>query len=260
MFWLTLIIGLAGTAVALALAGRRVLFLWKLFKVGQPDPERILQVKRDPKADIEGQVVEVMGQRKLLKWTLAGMAHFAVMWAFILLATVYLEAAVALLFGLDKHIPGLQTWGPIGFVQDTIALAATLGLIVFAAIRWKNSSARLDRGSRFKGSHTGGAWLILFMIFNVVWTMFFFRGVEWASGNLDYGKGAYFSYLVGQLFKGMSHDTLEVLESVGLLLHIGVALVFLVIVVNSKHLHIFIAPLNVMFKRFYSTASARCSR
>ncbi|MFG1997927.1 (Fe-S)-binding protein [Spirillospora sp. NPDC048911] len=249
MFWLTLIIGLAGTAVALALAGRRVLFLWKWFQTGQPDPERVLQVKRDPKGDVESQVVEVMGQRKLLKWTVAGLAHAAVMWAFILLATVYLEAGVALLFGLDKHIPGLQTWGPIGFVQDTIALLCTLGLIVFAIIRFKNSPKKLDRKSRFKGSHLGGAWLILFMIFNVIWTMFFFRGAEWASGNLAYGKGAYFSYAVGQLFKGIGHDTLEVIESIGLLLHIGVALVFLVIVVNSKHLHIFIAPLNVMFKR-----------
>ena len=92
MFWITLIIGLAGTAVALALAGRRVLFLWKLFKSGQPDPERVLQVKRDPKADARGQLVEVLGQRKLLKWTVAGSAHFAVMWAFLLLVTVYLEA------------------------------------------------------------------------------------------------------------------------------------------------------------------------
>ncbi|MFC4912427.1 (Fe-S)-binding protein [Actinomadura gamaensis] len=245
----TLIIGLVGTAVALALAGRRVLFLWKWFQSGQPDPDRVLTVKRDRKGDVEGQVVEVMGQRKLLKWTVAGAAHAAVMWAFILLITVYLEAAVALLFGLDKHIPGLQTWGPIGFVQDTIALACAIGLVVFAIIRMKNSPAKLDRKSRFKGSHTGGAWLILIMIFNVIWTMFFFRGVEWANGNLPYGKGAYFSYAVGQLFKGVSHDTLDVLEAVGLLLHIAVALVFLVIVVNSKHLHIFIAPLNVMFKR-----------
>ncbi|KAB2348471.1 (Fe-S)-binding protein [Actinomadura rudentiformis] len=249
MFWLTLIIGLAGTAVALALAGRRVLFLWKLFKSGQPDPDRVLQVKRDPKADVEGQVVEVMGQKKLLKWTVAGLAHAAVMWAFILLVTVYLEAGVALLFGLDKHIPFLQSWGPIGFVQDTIALLCVAGLVTFAIIRFKNAPKKLGRKSRFSGSHLGGAWVILFMIFNVIWTMFFFRGVASASGNLAYGKGAYFSYLTGKLFEGMSHDTLEVLESVGLLLHIGVALVFLVIVVNSKHLHIFIAPLNVMFKR-----------
>ena len=39
------------------------------------------------------------------------------------------------------------------------------------------------------------------------------------------------------------------LEGVGLLLHIGVMLVFLIIVLHSKHLHIFLAPLNVLFKR-----------
>ena len=39
------------------------------------------------------------------------------------------------------------------------------------------------------------------------------------------------------------------LEGIGLLLHIGVMLVFLIIVLNSKHLHIFVAPLNVLFKR-----------
>jgi Fe-S oxidoreductase len=57
------------------------------------------------------------------------------------------------------------------------------------------------------------------------------------------------SLAVGRLFSGLSHGTLEVLESVGLLLHIGVMLVFLVIVAYSKHLHIFVAPVNVSAKR-----------
>jgi Fe-S oxidoreductase len=48
---------------------------------------------------------------------------------------------------------------------------------------------------------------------------------------------------------GLSGSTLEVLEGIGLMLHIGVMLVFLIIVLNSKHLHIFVAPLNVMFGR-----------
>ena len=38
-------------------------------------------------------------------------------------------------------------------------------------------------------------------------------------------------------------------ESVGLLLHIGVMLAFLIIVAYSKHLHIFVAPINVSAKR-----------
>ncbi|MBV9515998.1 MAG: 4Fe-4S dicluster domain-containing protein, partial [Mycobacteriaceae bacterium] len=41
----------------------------------------------------------------------------------------------------------------------------------------------------------------------------------------------------------------EYLETVALLLHIGVMLAFLIIVLHSKHLHIFLAPINVTFKR-----------
>ena len=87
------------------------------------------------------------------------------------------------------------------------------------------------------------------MIFNVIWTMFLFRGAASAAGNLPYDSGAFVSIGVGNLLDGLSHDTLETLEHVGLLLHIGVMLVFLILVLNSKHLHIFLAPLNVLFGR-----------
>ncbi|WP_222720418.1 (Fe-S)-binding protein [Actinomadura sp. HBU206391] len=244
-----MIIGLAGTAVALAFAGRRVLFLYRLIRSGQPDPTRVASVKENIGDDVKGQVVEVFGQRKLLKWTGPGLAHLFVMWAFFILATVYLEAYGALIFGLDFHIPLVGKWDALGFLQDFIAVAALLGLIAFAIIRIKNSPKRLDRASRFEGSHVGGAWLILFMIFNVIWTMFLFRGAGVATGNFPYGDGAFASHAVGSVLDGLGHDTNEILESIGLLLHIGVMLVFLIIVVHSKHLHIFLAPLNVMFKR-----------
>jgi Fe-S oxidoreductase len=249
VFWLTLILGLVGTAVALAVAGRRVLFLYRLAMSGQPAPDRIASVQRDPKADIEGQVVEVFGQRRLLKWTGPGLAHFFVMWAFIILLTVYIEAYGALFWGLDFHIPLVGRWDGLGFLQDFIAVAALLGLITFAVIRLRESPKKLDRASRFSGSHLGGAWLILFMIFNVIWTMFLFRGAGVATDNFPYGDGAFASHAVGNLLDGLGHDTIEVIEHVGLLLHIGVMLAFLVIVVHSKHLHIFLAPVNVMFKR-----------
>ena len=38
----------------------------------------------------------MFGQRKLLKWSVPGAAHFFVFWAFLILATVYLEAYGAL--------------------------------------------------------------------------------------------------------------------------------------------------------------------
>ncbi|WP_433179312.1 (Fe-S)-binding protein [Actinoallomurus sp. CA-150999] len=246
---LRLIIGLAATVVALVFAVRRVLFLYRLATNGQPAPDRIALAKANVGEDVKLQAVEVFGQRKLLKWTVPGLAHFFVMWAFFILATVYLEAYGALFFGLDFHIPLVGKWGVLGFLQDFIAVAALLGLIAFAIIRVKNSPKKLDRKSRFKGSHLGGAWLVLFMIFNVIWTMFLFRGAGVATGKFPYGNAAFMSHLVGNGLKGLGHGADEALESVGLLLHIGVMLVFLLIVLNSKHLHIFVAPLNVLFKR-----------
>ena len=53
-----------------------------------------------------------------------------------------------------------------------------------------------------------------------------------------YGKSAFFSHAMGALLKPLGHNATEIIETVALLLHIGVMLVFLLIVLHSKHLHI----------------------
>ncbi|WP_109506673.1 (Fe-S)-binding protein [Nocardioides speluncae] len=244
----TLILGLGMTAVTLVLAGQRVRFLFRLISSGQPAPDRIEGVTKRTGTAIKSQLVEVLGQKKLLNWSIPGLAHAFVMYAFLILASVYLEAYGAL-FDPKFAIPLIGHWAIVGFAQDLIGVLCLVGLITFAIIRLKNSPAKLGRQSRFKGSHLGGAWLVLFMITNVLWTMFLFRAAASAAGNLPYKSGAFVSIGIGKLFDGMSHDTLELLEHVGLLLHIGVMLVFLILVLHSKHLHIFIAPLNIMFGR-----------
>ncbi|HET7532329.1 MAG TPA: heterodisulfide reductase-related iron-sulfur binding cluster [Nocardioidaceae bacterium] len=236
------------TAVALAIAGRRVWFLYRLISGGQPAPDRLENVGHHVGQAVKSQVVEVLGQKKLLKWTVPGAAHFFVFWAFLILATVYLEAYGAL-FNPEFHIPIVGTWPVLGFLQDFIAMMAFFGILVFAIIRAKNSPERLGRKSRFEGSHLGGAWLTLFMIFNVLWTMMLFRGAAINTGHLPYESGAFVSEGAAALLEPLGESANEMLEHVGLLLHIGVMLAFLILVVHSKHLHIFIAPLNVMFGR-----------
>ncbi|GAA4374106.1 heterodisulfide reductase-related iron-sulfur binding cluster [Nocardioides caricicola] len=245
-----LIIGIAINLIALPIVARRVGFLYRLITSGQPAPDRVVGVTGRIGRAVKTLVVEVLAQRKLLKWTIPGAAHAFVMWAFIILGSVYVEAYGSLFtFPEGWAIPIVGHWEILGFAQDFIAVLCLLGIITFAVIRLKQSPARLGRRSRFKGSHTGGAWLVLFMIFNVLWTMFLFRGASAATGNLPYDSGAFVSIWIGDLLDGLSHDTLEVLEGAGLILHIGVMLVFLIDVVHSKHLHIFLAPLNVLFKR-----------
>jgi Fe-S oxidoreductase len=239
-----LIIGLLITVVVLGIAARRARWLQTLISSGQPANDRLNNLG----ARLLAQVVEVFGQRKLLKWSIPGMAHFFTFWGFVILGSVYLEAYGAL-FDHDFHIPLIGRWAVLGFAQDFIAVAVLLSLGAFAIMRIRQAPERRQRASRFYGSHTGPAWLILFMIFNVVWTMFLFRGASAAVGNFPYDSGAFVSLGVGNLLEPLGHTPNEVLESVGLLLHIGVMLSFLIIVLYSKHLHIFIAPINVSAKR-----------
>src|SRR4051812_1257132 len=71
-----LILGLVMTAVALVIVGRRVSFLYRLITHGQPAPDRLENVRSHLGQGIKSQVVEVFGQKKLLKWSVPGAAHF----------------------------------------------------------------------------------------------------------------------------------------------------------------------------------------
>ncbi|MGA9748411.1 MAG: heterodisulfide reductase-related iron-sulfur binding cluster [Nocardioides sp.] len=244
-----LVAGIAMTVAGLSIAGRRILYLFRLITSGQPAPDRVAGVTKRLGRAVGTQVVEVFGQKKLLKWSIPGTAHFFVFWAFLILGTVYLEAYGALFTReLAWHFLIFGTFKPLGFLQDFIAVMCLLGLVAFWQIRMTNSPAKLGRNSRFSGSHLGGAYLVLFMIFNVIWTLFLFRGAvvahELAEGEEGYGKAAFVSHALGTVLPDST-----TLIGIGLLLHIGIMLVFLVDVVHSKHLHIFIAPLNVLFSR-----------
>jgi Fe-S oxidoreductase len=239
-----LVIGLGLTALTLVFAGRRVWWLYALIRSGQPTHGRT----SDLGARLRTQLGEVLGQRRLLRWTIPGLAHFFTFWGFVILITVYVEAYGAL-FDEGFAIPLIGHWPVLGFAQDAIALAVLVSIITFAIMRVRQDPERRHRASRFYGSHTGGAWLILFMIFNVIWTLFLFRGTEVNTGSFPYGAGAFASRAAGALLAPLGAAANQVLETVGLLLHISVMLAFLIIVLYSKHLHIFIAPINVATKR-----------
>jgi Fe-S oxidoreductase len=232
------------TVVVGAFAARRVFWLYKLVMSGQPASGRTDNLG----TRIWTQIAEVLGQRRLLKWSVPGLAHFFTMWGFFILLTVYIEA-YGFLFQENFHIPIIGRWDALGFVQDFFATAVFLGITTFAIIRLRSEPKDYGRQSRFYGSHTGGAWLILFMIFNVIWTYVLVRGSAVNNGTLPYGKPAFLSQLFGAILRPLGQPANEYLETVALLLHIAVMLAFLLIVLHSKHLHIFLAPINVTFKR-----------
>ncbi|HEU5041069.1 MAG TPA: (Fe-S)-binding protein [Gemmatimonadales bacterium] len=242
-----LVVGLGLTALVLVFAAKRVLWLTTLIRSGQKNSVENNR-KDNLRKRITTQFEEVFGQTRLLRWSIPGIAHFFTMWGFFILASVYLEA-YGLVFDHDFHIPIIGRWDALGFLQDFFAVAVLLGIITFAIIRLMQEPKQHGRDSRFYGSHTGGAWLILFMIFNVIWTYALVRGAAVNTNALPYGNGAFFSQAMGWVLHPLGETANEWIETLALLAHIGVMLVFLLIVLHSKHLHIGLAPLNVTFKR-----------
>lgn len=245
LMMIRLAVGVSMTVIVGLLAAKRVLWLYRLVMTGvKVGPERTSDIKDR----IWTQIREVAGQAKLLKWSIPGIAHFFTMWAFFVLLTVYIEA-YGQLFDRDFALPLIGHSNALGFLQDFFITAVTLAIFTFMIIRITRNPVEIGRASRFYGSHNGGAWLILIMILNVVWTFLLLRGAAVNTGTLAYGNGAYLSQLMGKLMAPLGYQTNAIIETTALLLHIAVALAFLLIVLHSKHLHIFLAPINVTFKR-----------
>ncbi len=241
-----IIIGLVISVVCFTIAGRRFYWLSRVIRAGQPAPRRWSGFRRVSEAE----VVEVAGQRKLLRWTVPGVAHFFTMWGFTVLLATIIEAYGAL-FQRSFHIPliGQSNW--LGFAEDFFATAVLVALVVFSIIRVVNAPARKQRDSRFYGSHLGAAWLTLALIALVVITLLVYRGAQIDTGHFPYGqsKWAFASHVVAVWLRPLGIGVNSVLEATFLLANIAVIAGFLVFVSYSKHLHIFFAPLNVAFSR-----------
>src|SRR5580658_3623601 len=237
---------MALTVSALGIGGRRFFYLFRLVKSGQPDKGRF----KDLPSRIWAELSEVAGQRKLLKKPVAGLAHFFTMWGFTILLLTIIEA-YGDLFSKTFAIPGIGHWPAIGFIEDFFAVAVLVSLSVFAVIRLVNAPKRRERASRFYGSHLDAAWVTLAMISGVMITLLGYRAAQTRSGDFPYDHSwwAFASHGIGEAFNSVSPGTAQNLETVFLLLNIAFITGFLVFLSYSKHLHIFLAPINVAASR-----------
>jgi Fe-S oxidoreductase len=238
-----IVVGLAVTAAAFAVAGRRYLYLLRLVGSGHSDPARF----RNVPGRLWAELVEVGGQKKLFKRTIPGLAHAFTFWGFTVLLLTIIEAYGDL---FDKtfvisHSPVL------GFIEDLFAVAVLVSLTVFAVIRLLNSPARLERKSRFYGSHLDAAWVTLAMIGGVMITLLGYRAAQVRTGDFPYDHSwwPFASRALSVLYDGASQGAALNAETTLLLLNVAIIMSFLVFISYSKHLHIFFAPLNVVTSR-----------
>jgi Fe-S oxidoreductase len=243
--WLRIGLALAMLVVTAAVAGRRIAWLVRLIRSGKKAEGRTDNIEER----FKDQVVEVFGQKRLLKWNAPGLAHFFTFWGFVVLGITIVEAFGALVLSQDFAFPffGHARW--LGFLEDFFAVAVLLGLAYFAVNRLRNAPERKHRGSRFYGSHTGPAWVILGMITLVIVTLLLYRGAQYNTGHFPFGrsKWPFASYLVAKALGDGAYN--QGVETFFLLAQMAVIFGFTIIVTYSKHLHIATAPLNVLTKR-----------
>ncbi|MGB7980117.1 MAG: heterodisulfide reductase-related iron-sulfur binding cluster [Candidatus Nanopelagicales bacterium] len=245
------VVGLVLIVGAGAFALRRVWFLQGLIRSGQPAVGRTDQVP----ARVGAELTEVLAQQKLLKWTVPGVAHVFAFWGFLVLSITVIEAFVEI-FVPSFAFPIIGTWPFVRFMEDLFAVLVVIGIAIFAIIRLRTNPAKQGRKSRFFGSHVSGAWLVLLLILLVVVTLLMYRGGKIGAGlaqgesAADVGmSGAFASQWVGGLLEPLGVTANEWIETIFVLGHVAVILGFLLLVLHSKHLHIFAAPINVAFSR-----------
>ena len=247
-FWLSVS---WANVVALAITGRRVVFLFRLITSGQPAPDRIVGVTkrlgravahpadRGLRPEEAAQVVDP--RRRALLRVLGvpdpghglprGLRHPA----------------------LPQRALGDPDRRPLGPARASPRTSSRVMACSASArsplIRLKERPGRLGRKSRFKGSHLGGAWLVLFMIFNVIWTMFLFRGAAAAAEQPALRQRRVRLDGARQPLDGLPRRPRGARGRRPAAAHRHHAGVPGRRACNSKHLHIFLAPLNVLFSR-----------
>jgi Fe-S oxidoreductase len=222
-------------AAAIVLFGRRAILLYRLVRMGKP-------VKRfdDLPARARAEAVVVIGQSKLLQRLLPGLMHAAIFWGFIVLLPTI---AIAIIGVVDQHatLPWLGQQGWYAFLVDAFAFLVFAGVITAFAIR------KVQRPRRFAGSHLREADYILLLIAGIVISLFLWHASQIALGLNEFP--AAWAPISSLLAHALNHGWTPYLERAAVWVHVLLILGFLVYLPYSKHLHIFLAAVNVFFGR-----------
>jgi len=222
-------------AVAIVLFARRALLLYRLIRMGKP-------VARfdDLPGRAQAEAVVVVGQSKLLQRLGPGLMHAAIFWGFIVLfPTIF----IAMIGVVDEHatLPWLGRQGWYALLVDVFAFLVLGGVIAAFFIR------KVQRPRRFAGSHVREADLILLLIAGIVISLFVWHASRIALGLNEYP--AAWAPISSLLAQAVPLSWAPYLERAAVWTHVLIILSFLVYLPYSKHLHIFLAAVNVFFGR-----------
>ncbi len=183
----------------------------------------------------------VLGQRKLLQRLIPGLMHAFIFWGFLVLLPTILIALIGI---VDKHstFPWLGHQGWYALLVDVFCVLVLVGVIAAVYIR------KVQRPNRFKGSHLGEADLILALIATIVISLLLWHATRIALHVNEWpASSSPVSNALSHLFA--DNQATKILERAFVWIHFLTILGFLAYLPRSKHLHIFVAAINVWFGR-----------
>ncbi|HVK22834.1 MAG TPA: (Fe-S)-binding protein [Actinokineospora sp.] len=153
-----LTLGLIAVAVSILAWGmfvRTVARMVKIIRLGQPDPTR-----NGPfVARMKTLVTEFAAHTRMNKFRHVGLAHWMVMWGF-LIGSAALFEAYGEVFVPTWGWPILDHWNLWHLLMELLGLATIAGGVALAVVRQLNHPRRADRQSRFQGSNFWQAYFV----------------------------------------------------------------------------------------------------
>ena len=244
---LRLALGLGITAVMFAIAGRRFFWLY------QPDLGRAAGGARPVPATCPSgsrpSWSRWAARRSCCSGPSPALAHAFTFWGFTILFLTIIEA-YGCLFQRDFHIPLIGHTAVIGFLEDFFAVAVHR---LPAGLRGHPGQALAQAGEPavplLRLAHRGRLAGAADDLRGDRSSLLLYRAAQVNTGNFPYGWWAFASHGLANALKPLGTGVNSVIETVALLANIAIITGFLVFVSYSKHLHIFLAPINVATSR-----------
>jgi Fe-S oxidoreductase len=242
-----IVVSLAVTLVAVALAGRAVGQIVATLRLGQPVGGRSDQLGRRTVTMLR----ETLGHTRMLKWSLIGASHWFVFIGFGLLFFTLLTA-YGQLFDAEFALPLIGHAHPFEWISELITWAMLLGIAVLIAIRLRAHPARTGRTSRFTGSRMWQGYYVEATVIGVGVCILVLRGLEYALGA---GDASHFpsTFFIGDALSGLPTSGLENLVYFVAALKIVISMAWLIVIALNVTMgvawHRFTAFPNIFFKR-----------
>ncbi len=244
-----IVVSFAILLVALALFARAIGQIVATVRVGQPAVGRTdAKVRR-----WRTMLTETLGHTRMLQWTPIGVMHWFVFVGFGLLFFT-LVTAFCQLFDATFTLPIIGNWAPYEWATDGITglmLVSIIGLILVRQTR--KPTGRLGRRSRFFGSTMWQAYFVEAVILGVGICILVLRGSEYALDDNAHRSSFPLSFLVGDMFSGLSDPTLRNIIYLVAMIKIVISFVWMVVIALNITMgvawHRFTVWPNIWFKR-----------